>query len=192
MSFLGPMGARAGRSRGAARGGFTLVESVATIIVLSVLGSAASFLIVNTAEQFTEAADTAQLHAEASAAMERITGELRNIDYDDSATGDAPDISAVTATSIAWNDDWSLALSGDQVLLTEDGGAAAALLDDVSAFTVQTYDESNAALGASLTGDACDPIRRIAITLTVTRNGQSATLRSRVFIRSLMSGAGDG
>jgi prepilin-type N-terminal cleavage/methylation domain-containing protein len=186
------MGARAGRSRGAARGGFTLVESVATIIVLSVLGSAASFLIVNTAEQFTEAADTAQLHAEASAAMERITGELRNIDYDDSATGDAPDISAVTATSIAWNDDWSLALSGDQVLLTEDGGAAAALLDDVSAFTVQTYDESNAALGASLTGDACDPIRRIAITLTVTRNGQSATLRSRVFIRSLMSGAGDG
>jgi prepilin-type N-terminal cleavage/methylation domain-containing protein len=174
------------------RCGFTLVESVTTIVILGVLGSAASFLIVNAADNYSEAAMVAQLHDEASAALDRIIRELRNIEYDDAATGDAPNIDSVTATSITWNTDWSLSLSGDQILFTENGGTAAPLLDDVSALAIQTYDESNTALGASLSGASCDPIRRIQVSLTVTRSGQSTSLRTRVFIRSLMSGAGEG
>ena len=63
-------------------------------------------------------------------------------------------------------------------------------MDDVSAFSVQTYDEDNAALGATLTGAACDPIRRIELDLTLQRSGVTTSLRTKLFVRSTMRGGG--
>lgn len=171
-------------------GGFTLVELIVAMVVLTALATVASGLVLTMADSYYDVATTAQLHAELSVAMDRAVRELRQIPFDADAGGVAADIDAVTATSITWDDDYSLTLVGDNLMLTIDGGAAAVLMADVTTFEVQTYDESNAALAATLNGAACDAIRRIRLTLTAQRYGVSDTLRTRVFVRSTLAGAG--
>lgn len=170
--------------------GFTLIESIAAIVVLAVLGSITSLLILAAVDGYSDAATSAQLHGEASIALDRAVRELRKIELDSAAAGVAPNISSVTATSIAWEPNSSLSLSGAQLLFVDNGAAAAVLLADVSALSIATYDESNTALAASLTGDQCDPIRRVALDVTLQRHGVSETLRTKVFIRSTLSGGG--
>ena len=174
------------------RGGFTLIEVVSTIAVLSALATVASGILFTATGGYLQASTTAQLHSERSIALDRAVRELRNIELDGEADGIAPDIDSVTADSIAWSDDCSLALSGRDLMLGIDGGGPAVLLSDVSAFIVQTYDEDNSALAATLSGGQCDDIRRVSIVLTVRRYGVSATLRSRVVLRSTMQGSGTG
>lgn len=176
------------------RRGFTVIEAIATIVVLAVLGSITSLLILNAVDGYSDTATSAQLHGEASIALDRAVRELRRIELDSGASGIAPNIDTVTATSITWSDSgadsYSLSLSGADLMLAVDGGAAAVLLADATAFSVATYDESNTALAASLTGVACDPIRRVALEVTLQRHGVSETLRTKLFIRSTMSGGG--
>ena len=172
------------------RRGFTLIEAIATIVVLAIIGSIASLLILTAVDGYTDAATTAQLHMEASTAMDRIVRELRKVPLDSGAAGVAPDINDVTPTSITWGANGELSLTGNKLQLTTSGPPLGDLLDDVSAFTVQTYDEDNAALGETLTGAACDPIRRIELDLTLQRGDVSTSLRTKLFVRSTMSGGG--
>ena len=172
------------------RSGFTLVEAIATIVVLAVLGSLASTILIEASDGYFAGQVHAQLHTEASIAMDRIVRECRNIELDESADDIAPDIDSVTDTSMTWTADNSLTLDGSNLLLTVGGGAPHVLLSDVSAFEIQTYDESNNALNQPRQAARCDSIRRVRIRLTVTRHGESETLRTKVFLRSTMAGAG--
>ncbi|MBT8486811.1 MAG: hypothetical protein HKO59_07605 [Phycisphaerales bacterium] len=179
------------RRRPHRRRGFTLVEALATIVVLTALGSVGATVLYESTDGFVEASTRAQLHTELSLAMDRAVREIRKIDRDPAATGVAPDINGVTATEIRWHTpETKLWRSGSFWYLNLDGGAANVLLRDVTAFTLETYDESNALLGTVLTGTGCDPIRRVLLEVTITRNGVSETLRSKVFVRSTLSGSG--
>ncbi len=174
------------------RRGFTLTELVATIVVLGIIGAVSSGIMFTATDGYLDAATTAQLHTELSIALDRCIRELRNVQLDTSAAAIAPDIDSVTATSITWNDDYSISLSGGDLMLAINGGAAAVLLSDVTSFSVQAYDEDNSALGATLAGAACDDIRRVAISATIERSGVSETLRTKLFLRSTMDHAGTG
>ncbi len=180
------------RSMRTLRQGFTLIELISTIVILGVIGTAASGIIFTATDGYVQAATRAQLHSELSIALDRCIRELRGIQLDGDTSGIAPDIDSVAATSIVWDDDSSLALSGSNLMLTIAGGGAAVLLADVTAFSVQMYDEDNAALGATLSGAACDNIRRVSLEATIERSGVSDTLRTKVFLRSTMYGSGDG
>ncbi|MCH8824966.1 MAG: prepilin-type N-terminal cleavage/methylation domain-containing protein [Planctomycetes bacterium] len=173
-----------------ARRGFTLIESIATIIILAIIGSMASMIIVNAVDGYVDAATEAQLHMEASTAMDRIVRELRKIPLDAAAAGIAPDIDDVTDTSITLATGTQIILVGNKLQIANAGPPLIDLLDDVTAFSVQTYDESNTDLAATLTGAACDPIRRISLDLTLQRAGATATLRTKLFIRPTMIGGG--
>jgi prepilin-type N-terminal cleavage/methylation domain-containing protein len=168
--------------------GFTLIESIATIVIIAVLGSAASFILRASVDSFSRAATSAQLHGEIAAALDRIDRELRNIEAK-SGTTVTPNITSVTASSMTWNTDYSVSFSSGRLNFVEDGGASSIILQNVTAFTIQTYNESNAALGATLSGAACDPIRRVSIQITASRNGVTETLRTKVFLRCSMKGA---
>jgi prepilin-type N-terminal cleavage/methylation domain-containing protein len=172
------------------RRGFTLIEAMATIVVLAALGAAASNILLAGLDGYVNAATAAQLHTEASIALDRIVRELRRVSLDSAADGIAPDIDSVTASTIAWGGDSSLALDGTTLMFVDDGAAAAVLLSDVAAFAVQCYDEDNTPLAVELSDDACDPIRRVAIIVSLERRGVVETLRAKVFIRSTMTGAG--
>src|SRR5258707_12521358 len=104
-------------------------------------------------------------------AMARLAAEFRAIPLDPAATPAAPLISSVTPTSIAWNTNYSLALSGSQLRLVVAGGGASTLLDTVTGFSIQCYDQSNAPLATTLSGAGCSPVRRIAVSITVSRQG---------------------
>ncbi len=176
------------------RSGFTLMESIATIVIIAILGSIASFLVVDAVDGYVAASGSAQLHAEASLAMDRIMRELRKIELDPDHVPPpdvAPHIDAVTANSITWDEtstgvhslSWSTT-AGDPVMLQVDGAAAIILVDDVTAFTVSTFDHADAGSPALI------DIRRIAVVLAVTRSGITQSVQTKVFIRSTMSGGG--
>jgi Tfp pilus assembly protein PilE len=176
------------RTRRHTRGsGFTLVETIATITILVTLGSISSGVLWSALDAYSDAAVRAALHSETSVGMERIIRELHGIDK--KAVGVAPEISDVTPTSITWNTSNSITLSGDQVLLVDGGGPARVLLDEVTTLTIQTYDESDAAMASSLSGAACDAIRRISVEVTLQREGVTETLRTKMFVRCTMAGA---
>jgi hypothetical protein len=178
--------------RARARRAFTLVETICAIVVVATVGSVSSGIIYSAIQSYRDASTKAQLSDDCSAAMDRLTKALWSIPRDTSAAVVAPLISNVTASSISWNTNWTLTLSGTQLLLTEAGGTPTSILDNVASFNVACYDQNNTALGANLSGAATQSIRRIQIQISVTRQGQTETLRTRVFIRSLMSGAAIG
>jgi type II secretory pathway pseudopilin PulG len=171
------------------RFGFTLIEAIATIIILATLGSVASTILMTAMNGYTNAAIGAQMQSEASIALDRITRELRKALRDSSASNLAPLISSVSASSIAWNTTSSLTLSGTTLNFVDSGAASRPLLQDVSAFVIQCYDDSNAPLASNLSGAATQSIRRVSITITMQRNGVSESVRSRIEIRSIMSGS---
>jgi prepilin-type N-terminal cleavage/methylation domain-containing protein len=168
------------------RRGFTLIECIATIVVLAIIGTVASNIMLTAVDGYTDAAVAAQLNTEASITLDRIVRELRSIEPDPDESENFPHIQSVMATEINWNDDCTIELSGTNLMLTEDGGAASVLQSDVAAFDISTFDEDNSALGASLSGSSCHDIRRIQITLGIERDGVTETLRTRVFVRAAM------
>ncbi len=173
--------------------GFTLVEALATIVILGIVGTIGSSILLTASDGYLKASTSAQLHTELSIALDRIVRELRKIELDAGAGGIAPDIDTVTATTIEWTDTdddaYELSLSGTDLELGVDGSATAVLLTDVTAFSVDTYDEDDSALSASLSGAACDPIRRIEISITLQRYGVSETLSTKVYLRATLAGA---
>lgn len=170
------------------RRGFTLVEAIATMSVLIALASVSSTLIYSFVTSYRDASVKGQLHMEASTAFDRITRALWSISRDSSASVNAPQISSVTSNSISFNGNWTLALSGTQLMLTESGGTARPIMNSVSAFSIAVYNESNAAITLPVSGSATQAIRRIQIQVTNSRETVSETLRTRVFLRATMAG----
>lgn len=184
-----PLPAAPGRSRR----GFTLVEAIATIMIIAAISVVASRVISTSTELYTQTAVRAELHTQLSAAMDRITTELRQCRVRPSSNPAAPDVTGVTASSITWigpdgvTD--SVSRSGSTLLWQTPSGGTTTLATGVTAFTVQCYDQSNAALAQTLSGSAVDAIRRVEITITGSLSGVTETVRTRVFLRAMVAGA---
>lgn len=182
---------RHARSHTLVRRGFTLVEAVCTMVVVGVLGVATSGLVLSASDQYLSAASRGAIGSGLSSAMERIAIELRQIPAAPGVSPTRADLRGVTPTSVLWNDatavERSLELSGSQVVLSE-GRNQYVLLNDVTAFSVAAFDESNAALAGTIAIADIAPVRRLEVAITVSRGGCSETLRSRFFLRSVVEG----
>ena len=176
------------RGRLSKRRAFTLVEVIASIVIVAVLAVTSANLVGNVTSGYTGAATRAELVNDGSAALERLVTGIRDIPLRASATSAEPSIATITTDSITVDGNQGFALSGTNLLLTV-AGVTTTLLGNVSSFQVRAFDQDNAAMAVSVSGDACDPVRRIELTLTLSRNGVSETLRTRVFLRSMMNGA---
>ncbi len=158
------------------------------IVVLGVLGSITSAIILRAGVAFAGAGVASQLAQEGDSAMESIARLLRTIPARAGTTPAAPMITSIAADSITFGSATTIARVGTELRLTE-AGQTRALADDVSAFVIEPVSNTGAALGVPLSGAAVDAVQRVRVTLSLSRNGQTETLRTMVFIRSLLAGA---
>lgn len=179
------------RAQSPARRGFTLIEAITTIVILSVVMAVCSRLISTASAAYTGSATRAELHAELSTAMERVMLELRSCRTDPGGSA-APDISSARADSITWTTpagDRVLSRSGSSLLLSIDG-TSCTLASNITSLAIQTYDLDNEELDSTLDDDECQEVQRVQVTLTAQRSNITESLRSRVFLRCVASGAG--
>lgn len=171
-----------------ARAGFSLVELIAAMVVLSTIAAAVGAMMPTMATGSRDAILRGELHEEASTTVERLVREWRAIDLNSSVSPTiAPSISSATANSLTWASG-TISLSGTSLMLTLPGSSAKVLQPNVGSLTLTYYNESNSALTPPLSGAACYAIRRIGVDLTLTRDGTSERVRTKVYIRSTMQG----
>ncbi|MBL1216077.1 MAG: prepilin-type N-terminal cleavage/methylation domain-containing protein [Planctomycetes bacterium] len=173
--------------------GFTLVETIAVITVLAVIGSMVSMLLLTSSTGYHDASVQGQLHVETSSALDRVVREFRQIEAVDDGQGSLmPDITSAAENAIAWSTDSSLSVNGDQQLILRLGGTDSVLATDVTALALDYLDGTASSLlsGGQVPNGSLPDIRRLSISLTVTRSGLSDTLHTRLFLRSVMEGTG--
>ena len=168
------------------RRGFTLVEFLATTVVLGVIGVVASGLIYTSVDGYVQASTQAQLHNEMSVGLDRIVRELRSISVEDIDTG-SPDIDRMSATGITWHGNRSLVHRGNQLVLTTEDGTDHVLMSQVEKFIIEPFDEDNNSISTPLDDAECDDVRRLQITVVCSESGVSEMLRTRFFLRATMA-----
>ncbi len=176
--------------------GFTLIETISVIVVLTVLGSLAASIMGQLGQTYRDSALVAEMHTEVSAALDRIVREVRSVPLDADAGVVAADIRLASADELRWGATMHLRLTGTTLELSEDLSTYHALLTGVTSFALQFYDEDDAPLltspGQTLVEGAADTLqaRRVSVSITVSRDGKSETLSTKVFLRATMEGAG--
>jgi type II secretory pathway pseudopilin PulG len=169
--------------RGPAAGGFTLVETIASIVITATVVAVCSNALFASINGAAAATTRSAVHRSASTAMERVTNELRNI----TVTGGVPQITSMTAGTIVFGTK-TITRNGTQLRLTDTAtGLTTPLAENVTAFTLAPFDSANAAVAL---GGSMAAAQRIQVTITVTSGTTSDTVRTRVFIRSLGRGIG--
>jgi hypothetical protein len=165
---------------------------MATVVVLGTLATFATVALVDTVDNYQKAAMQAQLHAELATALDRIARDMRAITLDPNEPGSVPYIAFFSnTTGVLWKDDadltWGPFLTGDDLDYWSES-ASNLILDDVAAVTFTAYDEDDTQLGAVLVGAQLHPVRRLEVDLTMTRDGVTQSLRTKVFLREFVEG----
>lgn len=152
--------------------GFTLIELIMVIAILSVIGVFGSQMFLETTEIFLEARNRRDVIQEARYAIERMSREIRE---DVDATTDITTFSASTFTYTDPNSNSiSFTKSGSNLLRNSD-----VLAGNVSDLTL-AYLKAD-----GTTASSASDIWRIKISLTVAKDDAAITLQSQVFPRNL-------
>lgn len=179
-----PKAQRRGRAAG-----FTLVELICVTMILGALGAVTAGVISRAAGAMADSSVSARLCDEAGSAMELITRQIRSIPGKAGSTPAAADITAITGSSIQFAPSSSITLTGSQVLFSESGGTAMPIAGSVSQLLFEPLDNSGTLIATPVAAADLARVQRVRVTLTLQRGARSETLRTTVFIRSLLSGA---
>ena len=163
--------------------GFTLIEVIICMVILSLLGAAAGYGLTGGALAFGSSADSIHTLSRLRYANERMSREIREIRRDP-GTPTVYDISAMTAGNLAFTktDGTTVTLVSTPPLVTlaYSGIAGSPVLtDQVSSFGF-TYYQADGSTPATGNGD----VAFIEFELVLTRNGNSYPQRNRVALRN--------
>lgn len=176
--------------RGRRRRGFTLVEAISTLTIIGVLGSVASTTIYRAVDAFSLGVVRTQLHTELSAGMDRVVRELQSIPATVVQGQVGALIESMEPTDLTFGGGRRLYLKGDGLYLWDGAAGEGLLVSGVTSLVFAGFDESNAALGSSLSGSQARAVRRVSVTISASRAGVTESIRTRVFPRGLVAGAG--
>lgn len=172
--------------------GFTLVETLATMVIIAFIGSMTSAIVYRAMDSYRLAGHGARLHAELTSALDPIERTLRSIPR--RADAAAPDIISIAPDALRWNTDHgeaSLRITNGHLIFNASGSGSTPILADAVDLSIQAYDENNNELASHLSGSSTEAVRRIAVSVTVERQGIQEKLRTKVFLRCMMQGAGE-
>lgn len=164
---------------------FTLVELVATMVIISAASAVTASVISSASRSYADSARAATLHVSASSALDRIVKELQACPLDPAAPSPSPRITRVQRNSIDWGNGYRLTLNGRELRLTTPSQPAQPIVGDVSAFSVRTFNANNQLLPTNLNAASARAVRRIEITITLTSGRSSETIRTRIAPRAL-------
>lgn len=118
--------------------GFTLIEIIVTLMLVSVLATVAGFGIVEVARGYQAARENGRMAQTAQIALLRISRELMELESITSAT-----VSAIAMTTP--NGDRAMGLFGTEIRLDEDTSPSDGeiLIDGVAAFQISYEDSDN-------------------------------------------------
>lgn len=153
---------------------FTLVELVASMVVLGVVASVAAPLIASASDAFVKASSNRDDVERVSHAMDRVIRLLRTAPATAPGSGQ-PDITVATADHIEFGDGSELQLVGTTLMLTPAGGVASPLCAGVTVFELSYLLENGN--GSSIG----TPLSTQRMRVRIVANGQE--LRSAVFLR---------
>lgn len=167
------------------RPGLSLVEAIAVIAVLAVIGGSSAGLLIRASTAYAASRDAASIHRETSAALERIARELRDaapIPTDDASEYRAP-IHEATATMVRFGNDRRLTLSGTMLNWSENNGADDwPILTDVRSFTLTYYDPDGTPIASPLPANPI--VHSVSINIEAGSPDRPVKLRTTTFLRA--------
>jgi prepilin-type N-terminal cleavage/methylation domain-containing protein len=155
--------------------GFTLIEMVMVILIMSIIIGMSSSLLTQGLNSFPAGEDIVNANWQGQIAMERLSRDILLIRSPADITTLAADNLAYTDVS---NNTVAYSLSGTNLTLTQNGNSEI-LADGVQSLTF-TYFDRNGASTATAT-----LVRMIRISINVTQNNVIYTLTTMIYPRNL-------
>lgn len=163
--------------------GFTLLELIVTITLISVLVSALGILFNSNFKVYYSQAERSDIKGKAGRAVETMSAELRQ----------AASLTTATATNLIVTFDTDGDGDDDSVQFTwagvsgnpfnrVSGGATTPLVNSVSSLAFAYYDAGNVLLSFPVT---LSQVKAAVVTLTASSDAETFTLRSQVTLRNL-------
>lgn len=153
--------------------GFTLIEMIMVIILISIIASVAAMIILEGAKSYQKEVSFSDIHNQGRLAIERMAREIRLIR---SAT--AADISTMTATNIVFND-----VNGTNIQFSFAGNTISrsgnTLANNVQSLAFSYYQQDGTTVAGSAT-----LVWYVQIDLTTVNAGETLLLRVRVHPRN--------
>lgn len=179
--------------------GFTLVELVATMAIVGVIGTVLAGVILRAAEANTKTGARGDLYADASTAMDILVRKFRSTPIRGGSNPGCGSILSFDNNLVTWDDQSQLEFTSGSIKLRDVAGgdpvglSPVEVLGGVTSFTLTPKDKDDANVfttygGGPLDNKQSEDITRVVIQFTVSRHGHSVTLRSRAFIRANISG----
>ena len=168
------------RLRRSGQAGFTLVEIVMTMVLVSILAAIAAVIILQGVRGYVGEEARSNVHYQARNAVERMARELRLVRWNQTTA--SADVTAMTATDFEYTDiqgnKMGFRLNAGALQRTQDGATWQTLATGATAlnFTYLQQDRVTAATAATLWF--------VVINLTDTQGSESLSLRTWVHPRS--------
>jgi prepilin-type N-terminal cleavage/methylation domain-containing protein len=156
--------------------GFTLVELIVTIVLIGIIGTFTTLFVYTGLNGYLRAKDNSEGALKAQIALDRISMELRDIDFIDLATYE--DDSKIDYTSVMLPGNRQISFNGSSISLDVDGSQNE-LLDNVTAFTMNL---TSADLNNS--GDTVNEIKAINVSFNVGDIGR--VFSASIFPRNML------
>jgi len=162
--------------------GFTLIESIMTIVIVGIISGIAALIIIEAMSSYTQEQNLSDVHYQARLAAGRMVRELRMINSAGNiGTNAIGTITGNPTNSIIFTDQTGANVRfwlNGQTLNRTVGGVDSALAVGVTTLEFRHYD-----IASALTTSA-PAVWTIEISLTDTRGSQSLPIRTRVYPRN--------
>jgi prepilin-type N-terminal cleavage/methylation domain-containing protein len=176
------------------RAAFTLIELIVSMSVSVVVCGIAGSLVWNATKQRSEVAARGELIDMGSTALEMMIRYLREIPQNECEGTPTPclngnaQVTTATVNAIRWGD-YGFRKSGSNLQMTTNNAVTwRTLATDVTAFSLTYYNRLGQNLiTLSSPDDAPQNMRRIVISLTLSRANQTVVLRTGLYLRSFMN-----